>query len=142
MVDTYQELRSFSRMNGEQVVTFAVFRAKGASEVSVAEVVNAQLDEIRAANPNVSITLVDDTVFYTYGNYEAAIHTLLEGAILAVLVVLAFLKNWRATMIAAVALPLSAVPTFWIMDLLGFSLNLVSFLAITLATGSWWMMRS
>jgi hypothetical protein len=58
-----------------------------------------------------------------------------RGAILAVLVVLAFLKNWRATLIAAVALPLSAVPTFWVMDLLGFSLNLVSFLAITLATG-------
>ncbi len=135
VVDTYEELRSFSSMNGEQVVTFAVFRAKGASEVSVAEVVNAQLDEIRAANPDVAIKLVDDTVFYTYGNYEAAIHTLLEGALLAVLVVLAFLKNWRATLIAAVALPLSAVPTFWVMDMLGFSLNLVSFLAITLATG-------
>ncbi len=133
--DTYEELRSFSRMNGEQVVTFAVFRAKGASEVSVAEVVNETLDEIRAAHPNVAISLVDDTVFYTYGNYEAAIHTLLEGALLAVLVVLAFLRNWRATLIAAVALPLSAVPTFWIMDMLGFSLNLVSFLAITLATG-------
>jgi len=135
IVDTYQELRSFSRMNGEQVVTFAVFRAKGASEVSVAETVNAALDGIRAKNPEVTITMVDDTVFYTYGNYKAAIHTLLEGAILAVLVVLAFLKNWRATMIAAVALPLSAIPTFWVMDLLGFSLNLISFLAITLATG-------
>ncbi len=135
VLDTYQELRSFSRLNSEQVVTFAVFRAKGASEVSVAEVTNAALDEIRTANPDVAISLVDDTVYYTYGNYKAALHTLIEGAILAVLVVLAFLKNWRATMIAAVALPLSAIPTFWVMDLLGFSLNLVSFLAITLATG-------
>ncbi|MFZ0099055.1 MAG: efflux RND transporter permease subunit, partial [Gemmobacter sp.] len=133
--DTYEELRSFVRFNGEPAVTFAVFRAKGASEVSVAETVETALDEIRAAHPNVGIELVDDTVFYTYGNYESALHTLIEGAILAVLVVLAFLKNWRATMIAAVALPLSAVPTFYIMDLLGFSLNLVSFLAITLATG-------
>ncbi|MCU0907791.1 MAG: efflux RND transporter permease subunit [Rhodobacteraceae bacterium] len=133
--DTYQELRSFSRFNGEPVVTFAVFRAKGASEVSVAEVVNAQLDTVRTQNPGVGIQLVDDTVYYTYGNYKAALHTLIEGAILAVLVVLLFLRNWRATLIAAVALPLSAVPTFWVMDLLGFSLNLVSFLAITLATG-------
>ena len=133
--DTYEEVRSFARFNGDEVVVFAVFRAKGASEVSVAEVVNAELDALRAAHPDVSITLVDDTVFYTYGNYEAALHTLIEGAILAILVVLAFLKNWRATFIAAVALPLSAVPTFWVMDLLGFSLNLVSFLAITLATG-------
>ena len=133
--DTYKELRSFSRLNGDQVVTFSVFRAKGASEVSVAETVNAALDQIRAANPKVAINLVDETVFYTYGNYESAIHTLLEGALLAVLVVFAFLRNWRATLITAVALPLSAIPTFWVMDLLGFSLNLVSFLAITLATG-------
>ena len=135
VIDSYEELRSFSSLNGERVVSFAVYRASGASEVSVAETVNAQLDVIRAANPDVGIELVDETVFYTYGNYEAALHTLIEGAILAVLVVLAFLKNWRATLIAAVALPLSAVPTFFIMDLLGFSLNLVSFLALTLATG-------
>ncbi|MGB8812502.1 MAG: efflux RND transporter permease subunit [Paracoccaceae bacterium] len=135
VIDTYEELRSFSRLNGEQVVTFAVFRAKGASEVSVAEVVNDTLDGIRAKHADIGIRLVDETVFYTYGNYEAALTTLVEGALLAVLVVLAFLKNWRATLIAAVALPLSAVPTFWVMDMLGFSLNLVSFLAITLATG-------
>ena len=135
VVDTYEELRSFSRYNGEQVVTFAIFRAKGASEVSVANVTNTVLETIRAENPDVAINLVDDTVYYTYGNYEAAISTLLEGALLAVIVVLLFLRNWRATLITAVALPLSAVPTFYIMDLLGFSLNLVSFLAITLATG-------
>lgn len=135
VVDTYEELRSFSRLNGEQVVTFSVFRAKGASEVSVAETVNEALDQVRIDHPEVQLKLVDETVFYTYGNYEAALSTLLEGALLAVLVVLAFLRNWRATLITAVALPLSAVPTFWVMDLLGFSLNLVSFLAVTLATG-------
>ncbi|ULB09699.1 efflux RND transporter permease subunit [Cereibacter azotoformans] len=135
VVDSYEEPRSFSRFNGEPVVTFAVFRAKGASEVSVAETVNSVLADLAAAHPEVRTELVDDTVFYTYGNYEAALHTLLEGALLATLVVLAFLRNWRATFIAALALPLSAVPTFFVMDLLGFSLNLVSFLAITLATG-------
>ncbi|MCA8881563.1 MAG: efflux RND transporter permease subunit [Rhodobacteraceae bacterium] len=135
VIDTYEELRSFSRFNGDQVVTFAVFRAKGASEVSVSEQVNSELDRIRTEYPDVAITPVDDTVFYTYGNYEAALHTLIEGALLAVLVVLAFLRNWRATLIAAIALPLSAIPTFYIMDLIGFSLNLVSFLALTLATG-------
>lgn len=135
VVDTFEELRSFSRLNGEQVVTFAVFRAKGASEVSVAETVNETLDQIRKDHPDVQLKLVDETVFYTYGNYEAALSTLLEGALLAVLVVFAFLRNWRATLITAIALPLSAIPTFWVMDLLGFSLNLVSFLAVTLATG-------
>ena len=135
VIDSYEELKSFSRINGEAGVTFLVFRSKGASEVSVAEVTNSVVDDLRQQNPNVAITLVDDSVFYTYGNYESAIHTLLEGALLAVIVVFAFLRNWRATLITAVALPLSAVPTFLLMDLLGFSLNLVSFLAITLATG-------
>ncbi|KSV94979.1 efflux RND transporter permease subunit [Sinorhizobium sp. GL28] len=135
VTDTYEEPRSFSRFNGNPGVTFAVFRAKGASEVSVAETVAKSLEKIRAANPDVTIEMVDDSVYFTYGNYEAALHTLMEGALLAVIVVMLFLRNWRATLISAVALPLSAIPTFWIMDLLGFSLNLVSFLAMTLATG-------
>ena len=133
--DTYEELRSFGRFNGDQVVSFAVFRSKGASEISVSEVVTEALEEIQADYPNVELIPVDDTVFYTYGNYESALHTLVEGALLAVLVVFLFLRNWRATLIAAVALPLSAIPTFYVMELLGFSLNLVSLLAITLATG-------
>ena len=133
--DTYEEQKSFSRFDGEPVVTFAVFRAKGASEVSVAETVGKSLDLVRAEYPNVDIELINDSVYFTYGNYEAAMHTLLEGAILAIIVVYLFLRNWRATLISAVALPLSAIPTFWIMDMMGFSLNLVSFLALTLATG-------
>ncbi len=135
VTDTYEELRSFARFNGQDSVVFAVFRASGASEVSVQETVEEALANIREANPGVSIDLVVDLVYSTYGNYEAAITTLIEGAILAVVVVFMFLRNWRATLITAVALPLSAIPTFWAMDLLGFSLNLISFLAITLATG-------
>ncbi|MBB4188246.1 hydrophobe/amphiphile efflux-1 (HAE1) family protein [Sinorhizobium terangae] len=135
IIDTYEEPKSFSRFNGHPGVTFAVFRAKGASEVTVAETVAKTLDDIRAKHPDVTIEKVDDSVYFTYGNYEAAIHTLIEGALLAVVVVLLFLRNWRATLISAIALPLSAIPTFWVMELLGFSLNLVSFLAMTLATG-------
>uniref|UniRef100_UPI002603F462 efflux RND transporter permease subunit n=1 Tax=uncultured Rhizobium sp. TaxID=155567 RepID=UPI002603F462 len=133
--DTYKEPVSFSRFNGNPVVSFSIFRSKGASEVTVAETVEAGLKVIRAKNPDVKIELVDDAVYFTYGNYESAIDTLIEGAVLAVIVVFLFLRNWRATLISAIALPLSAIPTFWIMDMLGFSLNLVSFLALTLATG-------
>ncbi|OQP83713.1 ABC transporter permease [Rhizobium rhizosphaerae] len=135
VTDTYQEPKSFSRFDGVPVVTFAVFRSKGASEVTVAETVAKILTKVRSENPEVDIKLVNDSVYFTYGNYEAALHTLMEGALLAVAVVLLFLRNWRATLISAAALPLSAIPTFYIMDLLGFSLNLVSFLALTLATG-------
>ncbi|WP_159950657.1 efflux RND transporter permease subunit [Rhizobium sp. 18065] len=133
--DTYEEQKSFARFDGKPVVTFAVFRAKGASEVTVAETVAESLAKVRAENPDVAIEMIDDSVYFTYGNYEAAMHTLIEGAILAVIVVFIFLRNWRATLISAVALPLSAIPTFWIMGMMGFSLNLVSFLALTLATG-------
>src|SRR5215217_5433145 len=110
VTDTYEEQKSFSRFNGDASVTFAVFRSKGASEVSVAETVAKSLDTVRAAHPEVDIAMVDDAVYFTYGNYEAALHTLVEGSVLAVLVVLLFLRNWRATLIAAVALPLSAIP--------------------------------
>jgi multidrug efflux pump subunit AcrB len=135
VIDTYQEPKSFGRRDGDPTVVFSVYRAKGASEVTVAETIETALAEVQAKYPDVRIQLIDDAVHYTRGNYEAAISTLMEGALLAVLVVLLFLRNWRATLISAIALPLSAVPTFWLMDLLGFSLNLVSFLALTLATG-------
>jgi hydrophobe/amphiphile efflux-1 (HAE1) family protein len=133
--DSNSEPRSFGRLNGQPVVSFAVFRTKGSSELSVKDVVEARLTTLREQYPDVQIQTIDDAVAYTYGNYKSAMVTLLEGAALAVLVVLLFLRNWRATLITAVALPLSAIPTFWAMDLLGFSLNLVSLLGITLVTG-------
>ena len=135
VIDDASEQRSFARLNSEPVVSFAVFRSKGASELSVSDVVIAKLDELQKRNPDVRLTKIDDAVDYTRGNYKSAIETLIEGAVLAVLVVLVFLRNMRATLIAAVALPLSAIPTFWAMAMMGFSLNLVSLLGITLVTG-------
>jgi hydrophobic/amphiphilic exporter-1 (mainly G- bacteria), HAE1 family len=135
VIDDASEQRSFARLNGEPVVTFSVFRSKGSSELSVADVVNAKLAELQKQYPDIRLTKIDDAVAYTRGNYTSAMETLLEGAALAVLVVLIFLRNMRATLIAAVALPLSVVPTFWAMSLMGFSLNLVSLLGITLVTG-------
>jgi len=81
------------------------------------------------------LKLIDSSVEYTLGNYESAMSTLFEGAALAVIVVFVFLRDLRATVIAAVALPLSIMPAFWVIGILGFSLNMVSLLAITLATG-------
>lgn len=135
VVDSVKEPRTFARLNGQEVVAFSVVRAKGESDAKVADRVAKAVAELQTTNPNVDLTLIDDTVTYTVGNYESAMHTLIEGAILAVLVVLIFLRDWRATLIAAVALPLSIIPTFFAMEALGFSLNLVSLLAITLVTG-------
>ncbi len=135
VIDDASEQRAFARLEGAPVVTFSVFRSKGSSELSVANVVTAKLDELQKRYPEVRLTKIDDAVAYTRGNYKSAMETLLEGAALAVLVVLVFLRNIRATLIAAIALPLSAIPTFWAMQLMGFSLNLVSLLGITLVTG-------
>ena len=134
--DAFEEPRDFARMNGRTpVVSFAVYRAKGASEVTVADAVQQHLDALAAAHPEASYTLIDDGVRSSRGSYLSAMHGLLEGAALATIVVLLFLRNWRATALVAVALPLSVLPAFAVMQLLGFSLNFVSLLAITLVTG-------
>ena len=133
--DTAAEVRTFARLNGEPVVAFSITRAKGASDASVGKAVEGKVAQLQEGNPNVRLSLIDTSVTYTVGNYESAMLTLIEGAALAILVVFIFLKDWRATLIASVALPLSIFPTFWAMDAMGFSLNLVSLLAITLVTG-------
>ena len=135
VTDTIADRRTFARFNGEPVVALGIKRSKGASDVVVAAAVQKRIDALKVAYPDVDLKMIDTSVDFTKGNYEAAISTLFEGAILAVIVVLLFLRDIRATIIAAISLPLSIFPAFWVMDLLGFSLNLVSFLAITLSTG-------
>ena len=136
VIDSFEQPRQFARLDGDRpVVAFAVHRAKGASDVTVAALVRARIDALTAAHPDVSFTLIDDSVRGTYGSFLAAMHALLEGAALAVLVVLVFLRDWRATLVSATALPLAVVPTFLAMEAMGFSFNFVSLLAITLVTG-------
>src|SRR6266403_2055733 len=135
VTDTIADRRTFARFNGEPVVALGIKRSKGASDVVVAAAVQKRIDALKVAYPDVDLKLIDTSVEFTKGNYEAAISTLFEGAILAVVIVLLFLRDIRATIIAAISLPLSIFPAFWAMDILGFSLNLVSFLAITLSTG-------
>src|ERR1700760_3111865 len=135
VTDTIADRRTFARFNGEPVVALGIKRSKGASDVVVAGLVQQRIDALKAQYPDVDLKLIDTSVNFTRGNYEAAISTLFEGAILAVVIVLLLLRDIRATIIAAISLPLSIFPAFWAMDILGFSLNMVSFLAITLSTG-------
>ncbi len=133
--DTWEEPRFFADLNGKPAVAFSITRSKGASEIVVAANVDKAIERLRKAHPAVKLSLIDDTVSYTRGVYESTMKTLIEGAILAVFVVFIFLRDMRATVIAAIALPLSVIPTFWAMSMFGFSLNLVSLLAITIVTG-------
>ena len=135
VTDTVADPQYFTRLDGDPVVAFAVYRAKGASDVRVANAVSERIAEIAKNHPEFELRLIDSSVDFTRDNYREAMKTLLEGAALTIIVVFLFLRNIRATIIAAIALPLSVFPAFWVMDLLGFSLNLVTLLAITLSTG-------
>ena len=133
--DGTAEPRTFAALDGKAVVAFAISRAKGASDVVVAADVAKKVEELKKLYPDVEIKLIDSMVVYTLGAYHSTMKTMIEGAILAIVVVFIFLRDWRATLIAAIALPLSIIPAFWALDVAGFSLNLVSLLAITIVTG-------
>jgi len=133
--DGYSEQTSIASLRGREVVNFALSRAKGASDVTVYYQAKEILDQIEAENPSIQFYQLFNTVRYTEDQYQSSIRAMVEGAILAVVVVFFFLRDWRATIISAVAIPLSAIPTFWFMDLLGFNLNQLSLLALALVAG-------
>ncbi len=133
--DSYAEQRSLAKMNGRQVLSFSIERAKGASDVTVYDESMKVLRELEKENPKVKFQQLYTSVDYTKEQYSSAMLAMIEGAVLAVLVVFLFLRDWRATAISAIAIPLSAVPAFWFMDLMGFSLNELSLLALSLVAG-------
>ncbi len=133
--DLYAEQRSRAAVDGRQAISFDFQRAKGASDVTVFNEAVKKLEALEKRNPNVHFILRSNSVKYTEAQYESAIHAMIEGAVLAVLVVLLFLRDWRATLISALAIPLSAIPTFWFMELLGFNLNQMTLLGLSLVAG-------
>ncbi|MDD2800662.1 MAG: efflux RND transporter permease subunit [Methylococcales bacterium] len=133
--DTVAEPRSMALLNGKPVVGFEVTRSRGASDVDVGIGVQKTLAELRLANPDIEFTEAFNFVTPVKEEFNGSMTILYEGALLAVLVVWLFLKDWRATFISAVALPLSIIPAFWGMDYLGFSLNGVTLLALSLVVG-------
>lgn len=135
VIDTNAEQRSFTLINGQHAVGFEILRARGASEVAVAEATALEIQKLKAAHPDIQFTEAVNFVESVQENYSGSMMLLYEGALLAVLVVFFFLRDWRATLIAAVALPLSVIPTFAVIHLLGFSLNTISLLSLSLVIG-------
>ncbi|MGE6409435.1 MULTISPECIES: efflux RND transporter permease subunit [unclassified Psychrobacter] len=126
---------SIAKLDGQTVVAFNITRSRGASEVDVMELVDEELAKLTADVGNISIEKVYDRATPIAEDYEASLRMLIEGGLLAVVVVFLFLRNIRATIVAAVALPLSVIPTFLGMYLFGFSLNIISLLALSLVIG-------
>lgn len=135
VTDGFSEQRAMAFAGGKQVVTFGMSRAKGASDVTVFDEAMKKIAEIEKENPGVNFITLFNSVDYTKGQYKSSMAAMIEGALLAIVVVFLFLRDWRATIISAIAIPLSAIPTFWFLDLLGFTLNTMSLLALGLVAG-------
>ncbi len=129
------ETRGFARLDNRPAVAFSVNKTRDASDVTVEKHVLAGIDTLAKAHPEVHFTPVVSTVEQTRETFNATVHVLIEGMLLAALVVFLFLRNWRATLISAAAMPLSLIPTFLAISLMGFSLNLITLLSLTLVIG-------
>jgi multidrug efflux pump subunit AcrB len=135
IVDATAERRSIALVNGQTVVAFEIMRSKGANEVALAQEVRQVIAKLRIARPDIQITEQIDNVEKTEENFEGSMHLLYEGAILAVIVVWYFLRDWRATIVSAAALPLSILPAFLGIYLFGFTLNMVTLTSLALVVG-------
>jgi len=133
--DGAAEIRSLDLINGRSAIAFGVFQAKNASDVAVLNGVQKALADILKQYPNIKLNMTFTRVTYTKENYHSAMSALIEGSILSVLMVWLFLRDIRATLISALAIPLAAIPTFLFMQWIGFSLNQVSLLALSLVSG-------
>jgi multidrug efflux pump subunit AcrB len=135
VTDTVAEPRAVALQDGVPVIGFEIFRTKGASEVAVAKGARAAIEELQKNNPKVALAQVIDNAFPVEENFTGSMELLYEGAILAVLVVWWFLRDWRATLVAAAALPLSVMPAFLGLYLFGYTLNTVTLLSMALVVG-------
>ncbi len=135
VTDTWSEPRTRARYNGEEVVGFNIQRTRGTSEVAVAKGVRAVIAQLQKDNPNVQINEVASSVANVQRSYDSSFEALVIGAFLAVVVVFLFLRDIRATLISAVAMPMSLLPSFFIMHATNQSFNVVSLLALSLTIG-------
>ncbi len=133
--DTVAEQRSAALLNGKPVVGFEITRSRGAGEVEVAAGVRAEIAKLQTSHPHISFAEAFNFVDPVQENYEGSMWLLYEGALLAVIVVWFFLRDWRSTLVSATALPLSVIPAFAVMHLLGFSINTVTLLSLSLVVG-------
>lgn len=133
--DDIAEIREIAEVNGNKVIGIEITRAKGANPIELSRAINTKLQQISSEIAGLTYTKVFDMVEYSEEDYRASMLLLFEGSLLAVLVVWIFLRNLRSTLITCVSLPLSIIPTYIGLRYFGFSLNMVTLLAIGLVVG-------
>ena len=135
VTDAHAERTQIALLDGKPVVGFQVFRSTGFDETRIAAGVSAVLSRLHGSNDKLAFTKISGTVDETQAQFDSSMNMLYEGALLAVLVVWWFLRDWRATLISASALPLSILPAFAVMHWLGYSLNTLTLLALAVIVG-------
>ncbi len=135
IIDTHAQRLQAALLDGQPAIGFQVLRTKGFDETHLASAIATAIQELHTQYPDVSFHLIRSSVPRLLDQYQGSMDMLYEGAALAVLVIFLFLRDWRATLIGAIALPLSIIPTFAFMSWAGFSLNTITLLAMAVVVG-------
>jgi len=134
--DTHKEPRSFARLDGKPAVTLQIRRQAGTNTVKVVDAVRDKLEKLRLTVPDdLTIDVVSDQSLFIRASIASLEEHLLLGSLLASLVILLFIRNWRAVLISSLAIPASIIATFTLMRIAGFTLNNMTLLALTLSVG-------
>jgi multidrug efflux pump subunit AcrB len=133
--DTVSERAQAALLDGVPAIGFQISSVKGADEVAIDDNITKTIAKLEAANLGLKFQLVKSTVNHSREQYAGSMHMLIEGAVLAVLVIWWYLRDWRATLIGAAALPLSILPTFAFMYYAGYTLNTITLLALAVVVG-------
>ncbi len=138
VTDGVQEPRSLARINGVAAVVLEVRKQAGTNTLDVIAILKDRIETLQKAGlvpPDLRIDYSRDQSFFIRGAFEAVQAHLVEGGIFASIIVLLFIRSWRATLIAALAIPTSIISTYTLMNLMGFTLNQISMLALVLMVG-------
>jgi multidrug efflux pump subunit AcrB/outer membrane protein TolC len=135
VIDGFEERYSTTRLDGEDAVSFSIKKQSGANTAAIADRVHAALERIRTAFPHLEIKSVHDDAEFIESNVADVRESIVFGALMAVLVVFLFMRDWRSTVITALALPTSVIATFFFMWMAGFTINMMTLMALSLVIG-------
>jgi len=134
--DTFEEKTSLAFYQGNQSIGINIVKQSGANTVEVAKNVKAILNEIKGSLPEgVRVDIVSDNSESIQRTVDGVMETIIEGCVLAVIIVFLFLYEWESTLISALSLPISIITTFICLKLMNFSLNTMSLMGLSLAVG-------
>jgi HAE1 family hydrophobic/amphiphilic exporter-1 len=134
--DTLEDETGYATANGQTAIVMVLFKQSGGNTVAIADTAKKKIAELQQVLPaGVNFQVFQDNSRYIKGSIDSVKFDLVLGALLAIVIVLFFLHDWRATIISACAIPTSVIATFWFVETMGFTLNLMTTLGLTLSIG-------